>query len=471
MSAWTRREWDSASTSHWRIGRPHSEPLPRPITPANERLSRIAAPRVLFVNQYYWPDHASTAQHLSDLAESLAEHGYDCHVICGRRGYAPGGKRLKRREVHRGVTIHRVAATSFGRKTTAGRMSDYLSFYRGAALRAFSLPRFDVAVTLTTPPMISLVGSSLRRVKGTRHVLWSMDLHPDASLALGSLNKRNPLVAGLAALSDASYRGADRVVALGPFMADRIARKGVRDSRLETIPVWSRADEIEPASRDQTPLRAQLDLVGKFVVMYSGNLGIAHAFDEFLEAARRLRGRDDIVFLFAGAGPRKQEVARVQQAEALPNVRLIDYVPREQLGDSLSLADVHLVSMRAEMAGIVVPGKLYGAMAAARPVVFVGPDHCETAATVREANCGFTVRLGDVDGLVTAIERLAGDSALRTSLGENGRGAFLAEHEREVCCASWRRMLDALLGRVPTVALPANMNGGRSTRGVARALA
>src|SRR5262245_5110349 len=85
--------------------------------------------KVLFVNQYYWPSHASTAQHLTDLAESMAERGYECHVLCSRGGYARGQKRRPRREVHNGVHIHRVGATAFGRKSTIGRMTDYLSFY------------------------------------------------------------------------------------------------------------------------------------------------------------------------------------------------------------------------------------------------------------------------------------------------------------------------------------------------------
>ena len=133
------------------------------------------------------------------------------------------------------------------------------------------------------------------------------------------------------------------------------------------------------------PLREALGLADTFVAMYSGNLGLAHSFDEFLEAARRLRDRPDIVFLFVGDGPRLAEVGAAKQAEGLDNIRLLDYFPREQLHASLSVADVHLISMRPEMTGIVVPGKLYGAMASGRPALFVGPEHCESADTIRQA--------------------------------------------------------------------------------------
>ena len=410
--------------------------------------------RLLFVNQYYWPDHASTAQHLADLAEHLAARGHEVHVLCSQGTYKPGTPRPPRREAHNGVQIHRVAATSFGRKSTLHRMIDYLSFYFRAFMAALFLPRFDVVATLTTPPIIGLVGTFLRRLKGSRHVYWSMDLHPDASIALGRMSTSNPVVAWLAWLSDAVYRQADKVVVLGPYMADRIASKGVRRDRLATIPVWSRRDEIYPLPREGHELRASLGLADKFVAMYSGNLGLAHSFAEVIEAARRLKDRDDLVFLFVGGGPRLAEVRAAKEAEGLDNIRLMDYFPREQLHASLSVADVHLITMRSEMTGVVVPGKLYGAMASGRPTLFVGPDHCESADTIRDADCGLTVRLGDADGLVEALSHLIADPEQAAELGQRGRAAFLAQHEEDHCCAQWAAMIGDLL-EGPTRALPA----------------
>lgn len=404
--------------------------------------------RLLFVNQYYWPSHASTAQHLTDLVEHLAARGHDCHVLCGRGGYKPGEERLPKHEVHNGVHIHRVDTTSLGRKSTLCRMVDYLTFYARAFVLALFLPRFDVVTTLTTPPIIGLVGTILRRLKGSRHVYWSMDLHPDASIALGKMTTRNPVVAWLLWLSDLVYRQADKVVVLGPYMGDRIAAKGARRDRLEEIPVWSRRDEVYPIPREGHPLRESLGLADKFVAMYSGNLGMAHSATEFVDAARRLRDREDIVFLFVGDGPRLKEVREAKEAEGLDNIRFLDYFPREQLHASLSLADAHLISMRAEMTGVVVPGKLYGVMASARPAVFVGPAHCETADTIRNADCGLTVRLGDAAGLVDALTRLAADPDLAADLGSHGRSAFLAQHEKDGCCSAWAALIDDL--RVPS---------------------
>ena len=274
------------------------------------------------------------------------------------------------------------------------------------------LPRFDVVVTLTTPPLIGLMGTLLKRLRGSRHVYWSMDLHPDASLALRRMSPRSLLGRLMIRLSSFVYRQADKVVVLGPYMADRIALKEVPPERIVTIPVWSRRDEIYPTPARPNPLRKSLGIGQAFVAMYSGNLGLAHSFDEFLEAARRLRDRPDIVFLFVGGGPRQSEVKAARDREGMPNIRLLDSVPRGSLHVSLSLADAHLISMRPEMTGIVVPGKLYGAMAAGRPAIFVGPEHCETADTIRKRRLRNHRRFRRRDGLVAALELLASDPSV-----------------------------------------------------------
>jgi colanic acid biosynthesis glycosyl transferase WcaI len=441
-SRWLRGAGAVEAPRRWRAEA--AEPASPPSPKLRSRRAAAGPRRLLFINQYYWPDHASTAQHLTDLVEALAAQGHECHVLCARGRYKPGSPRPPAFEVHNGVHIHRVPSTSMGRKSTFTRMADYLSFYARALAGALTLPRFDVIVTLTTPPIIGLIGTLLRRLRGSRHVYWSMDLHPDASLALGRMSRHNPVVSWLSWLSDFVYRQADKVVVLGPYMADRVIAKRVRPDRLATIPVWSRRDEIYPIPRDGHPLRAELGLADKFVAMYSGNLGLAHSTAEFLEAARQLRDRDDIVFLFVGDGPRMAEIHAAKEAEGLENVRFLDYFPREQLHASLSAADVHLISMRDEMTGIVVPGKLYGVMASGRPALFVGPAHCESANTIRQADCGLTVRIGDSDGLVEALVLLAGEPETARSMGERGRAAFLAGHERGPCCAHWTQVIGDL---------------------------
>jgi len=435
---------------------PRAARLPRLVLRPNrppEPAARPRVPRILFINQYYWPDHASTAQHLTDLAEALAVQGFECHVLCGRGKYKPkpgGDPPPPAWEVRHGVTIHRVWASSLGRRSVVARMTDYLSYYAGAALKTLALPRFDAVVTLTTPPLIGLVGSVAKKIKGSKHIIWSMDLHPDASIALKAPKPPGRLFRVFQWLSDGVVRSADRVVALGPYMAERLRSKGTKPGRIVEIPVWNRRDEIQPLPRAGHPLRAELGLADKVVAMYSGNLGLAHTFDEFLEAARRLRHRSDLAFLFVGGGPRLKEVIAAKEADQLENLLILDYFPREQLRFSLSVADLHLISMRAAMTGIVVPGKLYGIMASGRPALFVGPRACESARTILEADCGAVVAEGDVDHLVRTLELWADHPELREAMGQRGRHYFLEHHEASTCCQMWADLLKAELITTPS---------------------
>jgi colanic acid biosynthesis glycosyl transferase WcaI len=461
---WVRESWPPLSGSRRPVNPPRApaawigidsggDLLPAPHVPLESAPAERPGARILFINQYYWPDHASTAQHLADLAEALSAQGYECHVLASQSRYKPGEPRPPAYEEHEGVHIHRVPTTSLGRRGTWARMTDYLSFYAGALAKALLLPRFDAVVTLTTPPVIGLIGTFLKWFKKTRHVYWSMDLHPDASLALGRMSPKSLLGRSMSWLSGFVYRHADQVVVLGPYMADRIALKDVPPRRIAIIPVWSQRDEIYPTPRDANPMRKALGLERAFVAMYSGNLGLAHSFGEFIEAARRLRDRPSIVFLFVGGGPRLEEVKAARDREGLENIRLLDYVPRAKLQASLAMADVHLISMRPKMTGIVVPGKLYGAMAAGRPAVFVGPEHCEPADTIRDAGCGITTTPGDVDGLVAALLNLESNPSLARRMGERGRTAFLTTHEQKLCCNHWSELFGDLLARPETTRL------------------
>ena len=147
----------------------------------------------------------------------------------------------------------------------------------------------------------------------------------------------------------------------------RILQKGVRDERLHTIPLWDRVEEFSLVARDENPMIKQLGLEDKFVVMYSGNAGLAHRFEELLSAMQQLKQHARIFFLFVGSGPRRAQIESFAEAHQIRNYRYLDYFPRDQLRYSLALADVHLLTLKTEMVGVAVPSKLYGIMAAGKP--------------------------------------------------------------------------------------------------------
>jgi glycosyltransferase involved in cell wall biosynthesis len=289
-------------------------------------------------------------------------------------------------------------------------------------------------VFLTTPPLLGFLGAIARLLRGQRYGVWSMDLHPDAEVASGML-REGSLVARLLEWANATgYRNADFVIDLGSYMKGRIVAKGVPVERTHTIPVWSSKDEIVPIPRDQNPLLDKLGLREKFVVMYSGNAGIVHDFDAICEAMRMLKNDPRIYFLFVGDGPRRREIEEFAREKGIRNFEYRGYFSREELRYSLSVADVHFISLRKEFVGISVPGKLYGIMASARPALFIGPTGCESAETIVRSECGEVVDPADRNASERLVEILRSWTlgvASPRSLGENGRSAFLSGYERE----------------------------------------
>ena len=202
--------------------------------------------RILLINQFYSPDVAATGQLLADLATGLAARGHNVHVLCSRRAYGGGGEKHAARQVINGVYVHRVGATGFGRARIIGRLVDYLSFYVLACWRAMLLPQMDISVVLTTPPFIGLVGLLLRRLKGTRLVLWTMDLYPEVPVAFGVLKEKGLLHRFLAWVSRCLYRNASGIISLGEVMTQRLAEAGAEVGKIVTVHNWVPGEVVRP---------------------------------------------------------------------------------------------------------------------------------------------------------------------------------------------------------------------------------
>jgi glycosyltransferase involved in cell wall biosynthesis len=323
-------------------------------------------------------------------------------------------------------------------------MIDYLSFYVRVLGALLFGPKRDGVVFLTTPPLLGFLGAIARVIRGQRYGVWSMDLHPDAEVASGMLREGSLLAKFLEWANATGYRYADFVIDLGPYMKRRIVAKGVAPERTHTVHVWSAKDEIVPTPRESNPLIDELGLREKFVVMYSGNAGIVHDFDAICEAMLLLKDDPKIYFLFVGDGPRRAEIERFAAENGIENFEYRGYFSRERLRHSLSVADVHLLSLRAPFVGISVPGKLYGNMASGRPAIFVGPSECESADTIADARCGVVVDTAEGSAgerLATVLTQLAADGSRCEDWGIAGRVSFERAYERTVNCEHFAQVI------------------------------
>ncbi len=272
-------------------------------------------------------------------------------------------------------------------------------------------------------------------------VYWAMDIYPDLPVACGVMKPTSIFTRCFDKLNRLCLLKADRVIVLGRCMSQLVANKGVPSERLEIINVWSDSKAVVPVDRNRNRYRKRWKLDGAFVVMYSGNIGLGHDVSTLCEAIRILAGREDIRFVLVGEGKRKREVEDFIAKHGLGNVQMHSYQPRTQLDESLSLGDLHLISMKESISGIMVPSKLYGIMAAARPAVFIGHPDSEIAKVLTENHCGYVVRCGDSKALANIIEELAGNRNLCREMGRRARQAMIDHYDCSDACAAWEKLL------------------------------
>ena len=373
--------------------------------------------RVLFLNQTFHPDVASSAQHLSDLAVTLAERGHDVTVLCGRRAYDNPGERYPAREVWRGVQIRRISSSGLGKKARWRRAVDFGSYLASCVLHLATLPRFDLVVAMTSPPLISWLGALFTTIKGGPFVFWVLDLNPDEALAAGWLRHGSRTARRLSAMLNFSLRRAAAVVALDRFMARRIADKGIAADKIIVLPPWphDRAVRYDAEGRDR--FRREHGLDGKHVVMYSGNHSPCHPLTTLLQAARRLSDRPDIAFCFVGGGSEFENVRRFASEHALDRIVTLPYQPLDKLSASLSSADLHVVVMGNPFVGLVHPCKVYNIRTLGIPYLYVGPSESH----VTELNPTFAANHGDVEAVVRHVRTSAASGAAQ--IRHSGEGA------------------------------------------------
>jgi hypothetical protein len=372
---------------------------------------------LLVISQVYPPDPASVGQHMADVASAMAARGHRTVVLTADRGYDDPARRFPRREQAAGVEVRRLPFSSFGKRSIVIRLLGGLSFALQAVWAGIRLGRLDGVLVSTSPPLAQLAGLLVSRLRGAPLTLWVMDLNPDQMVALKLLSPSHPAARLFDWLNRRVLARTRTVIVLDRFMAERVlAKLDVRD-KLAVLPPWPHEDHVGPTSREGNPFRREHGLNGKFVVMYSGNHGPSNPLTTALQAALRLRDDPRVAFVFIGGGIGKSEV----EAVAGPTILSLPYQPLDRLRYSLSAADVHLVTMGDDVVGIVHPCKVYGAMAVARPVLFVGPARSHVGDLLAGEEIGWRVAHGDVDGLVELLRGLVERDA--DSLADMGRRA------------------------------------------------
>lgn len=391
-------------------------------------------PRLWVVSELYYPEQTSTGYFLTRIAEGLAA-SMPVEVICGQPTYSELGVRARAREERRGVHINRVRATHFGKDRLILRALNILTLTLSIAWFALThFQRGDRLLIVTNPPTLPPLLGLIARWKMMDAHLLVHDVYPEVLAATGFMRRDSLPYRILERLFSATFALYGSIVVLGRDMAD-LVRKKLRgaDCAITIIPNWGDVDEIAPLARSDNPFFSLNRIDAPCIIQFSGNIGRTHDVETILAAARELRAREDILFVFAGYGGKTGIIGQAVEAGDMPNIRLLPRQPRELLGPMLSSASATIISFVSEMKGLSVPSRMYNVMASGTPIIAIADTESELSLVVQEEGAGWALPIGDARALSKLIMHIASPSgaAEAEQMGANGRAAAGAKYSFE----------------------------------------
>ncbi|WP_394729451.1 glycosyltransferase family 4 protein [Altererythrobacter sp. GH1-8] len=400
--------------------------------------------KLIFINRFFHPDESATSLMLTDLVCGLDAPGVERLVITGKAGYTEEAAGMP--EGLDGAKVLRLPSLPISNQSLFGRALNFIAFYCGLVVAGLAhIRRGDIVICLTDPPFSNVVVHFLSSLKRARVINWVQDIYPETAARLGFGSESGWLVRLATRMRDRAWQGAAANVCIGETMRWHLASHGAPKTRLHVIPNWADERALTPLDADANPLRREWGFSSDdLIIGYSGNLGRAHDAATMLGAAKRLaaEGETQIKFLFIGGGAKH---ALLSETASEPDLAAIvqrrGYRPRSELRASLSLPDVHWLSLEPELEGLIVPSKFYGAIAVGRPIIFIGDPEGEIARLIRDANCGTSCSKGDVEGLINFLLKLEADPDLVQRLGHNARAYCERYLRQETRLLQWQRVI------------------------------
>jgi colanic acid biosynthesis glycosyl transferase WcaI len=385
--------------------------------------------RVLLLNLYYPPDTSATANMAKIVVDAIAEK-HDVTILCGRPSYDPTERRSWRfcqTENLGEARVIRVGSTDYSRVQMNKRIFNYLSYVLLAVPRALLLG-CNVILVMTDPPFEGIVGAFVAMLKRKPFVYNIRDLYPDMAVG-GSIVKPGLLARIWERLHRWALRRATSVIVLGDDMRNRILSKGIDPVRVVVVrdgTEISKEAKLAAAELDQSVVQTIREGF-QFVLLHAGNLGFYGAWETLVEGARQLAA-DGVGLVFVGDGAQR---AKLQSACAtIPNVRFLPFFPASKIPSVLAAADAHVITVKRGLEGVVVPSKMYGILAAGKPIVALAPPECDVVSLGKQKGFSISADPDDPAEFVDSVRRMVRDPQ-QTRKMEKAAVAAASEYDRE----------------------------------------
>ncbi|MFX0132359.1 MAG: glycosyltransferase family 4 protein [Candidatus Hodarchaeota archaeon] len=404
--------------------------------------------KLLVLCQLFYPELVSTGQTLTELCEVLSDSSLEVEVVCGPPTISNRKTRVPLHLEYKRIKIRRVWGTRFSKLTFLGKLINHVTYISSVFFYLLFEHSKRPILVLTNPPLLGVICAILRAIGGKPYIYLVFDVYPDTAINLGLIKEKGMIARHWDWWNRFIFKHASSIIVIGRCMREVIIKKGKKlysfPDKVQVVHIWSDDRLIQPIPRVMNPFVKKWNLNGKFVVVYSGNMGLFHDMETIMEATKELTIYKDIEFLFIGEGHKKRWMKEFASKWNLANCQFHTYVDRRDLGSSLSCAHVGLVSLAAGQEGLSVPSKTFGILAAGVPVIGIMSRNSEVALILEENRCGIVTEPGNVKGLMDAIITLYSDSNLRNLMGKNGRDAINKKYNLIEAAIKYKSIIDSV---------------------------
>lgn len=408
-------------------------------------MKKIRKPKITILYHYMYPDDVVSSMHLDGLAQDLVKKGWDVEAFPCNRGCRNENKQYSKSEIYKGVVYRRVWRPLFSQHSFLGRVFNSIWMVLSWTKLAFRpRKRQSDIIIIGTDPIFSAIVSIPFRFFNRRISLvhWCFDLHPEATVAMQLFSEKSYLIRLIKTLMSRAYRSFDLIADLGFCMRKRLRFYNHNALEYELTP-WALVEPETPLTKN---IIARQKLFGnaKIGILYSGNLGEAHDFLDFLALARSLRDCNEVHFNFAIRGNRAESF-RKEVTIYDKNISFSDFTSIDELEDRLGSADIHLVSLKKEWTGIAVPSKFFGSIAMGRPVLYSGDKNSSIAKWIDKYQIGLVIDPNNLLKTREDILNLVNNSIKLDNLKKHCSEVYKANFSRKIVTDKWHQVLSELI--------------------------
>jgi glycosyltransferase involved in cell wall biosynthesis len=386
---------------------------------------------IVIVSEFFYPNKTGSSKVLTELAEDLVSYGMEVSVVTSRNIYNEEKRKLLTNDNYKGINISRIWTSNFNKNSSIGRIINYFSFTLSVLFNLLFSKSKEHVLFVSNPPTVPVVGYFINLLKKQEYSYLIHDLYPDIAVAMGVVNKDSVFVKMFNLINDLAFKKVKNVIVLGFDMKEKILNKGVSENRIKIITNWADKTKIKPVKKENSFSKRE-NLSDKFVILYTGNMGKFHQLEIIVDAAEKLKGNNNIAFVFVGEGYKKDILMELAKEKQLNNVFFYPYQSNEDYEKVLATGDLMITSLEKGVEGTAVPSKTYSYLAAGKPIVGIMSKDSEIGSLIIKNNLGITIDDNNSGELVDFIIKLSNNEHLSTEIKNNVIQLFDQNYQRNI---------------------------------------